>query len=381
MGTRTYPVLYGKSSKDTIKIWKIWVIGYDDQSTIVTEYGQMNGKMQQSTQRVTEGKNIGRSNETTHFEQACSEAESKWKKQKDKNYTEKEEELKSELQLLPMLAQKYNERKQYITWNAYAQPKLNGVRCLVQRKGDKIFFLSRNGKLYKNFNLYMEPQFLAFMKDAEILDGEMYNHGDLTFQELISAIKDEKTPDLNTLKKYVHFHCYDRAGQGGFKERYLDWKAALPNGLHVPYLSFVSTLMVANEKELKALHGVFVENGYEGTIIRSGSTDPYCFQYRDNQLQKYKDFIDEEFVIVGCKDGKGKDEHKAIFRCQSKSKTGGVYGDGTFDVRCKATMKEREEQWKNRTRYKGKLLTVRYQTLSDEGIPIFPVGIVVRDYE
>lgn len=381
MGVRTYPVLYGKSSGDSIKIWRIWVIGDDKQSTIVTEYGQKNGKMQQSAQRVTEGKNVGRSNETTHFEQACSEAESKWKKQKDKNYVEKEEELKSELQLLPMLAQKYNERKQHITWNAYVQPKLNGVRCLVQRKGDKIFFWSRKGKLYKNFNLYMEPQFLAFMKDEEILDGEMYNHGDLTFQELISAIKDEKTPDLDTLKKHVQFHCYDRAGQGGFKERYLDWKSELPNGLHAPYLSFVTTLMVANEKELKALHGVFVEKGYEGSIIRSGSTDPYCFQYRDNQLQKYKDFIDEEFVIVGCKDGKGKDEHKAIFRCQSKSKTGGVYGDGTFDVRCKATMKEREEQWKNRKEYIGKPLTVRYQTLSDEGIPIFPVGIVVRDYE
>lgn len=44
-------------------------------------------------------------------------------------------------------------------------------------------------------------------------------------------------------------------------------------------------------------------------------------------------------------------------------------------------MKEREEQWKNRKEYIGNSLTVRYQTLSDEGIPISPVGIVVRDYE
>lgn len=172
---------------------------------------------------------------------------------------ENENELNHELKLLPMLAQKYSERKHQIVWYAYVQPKLNGVRCLVQRKGDKIFFWSRKGKLYKNFNLYMEPQFLSFMKDGEILDGEMYNHGDLTFQELISAIKDEKTPDLDTLKKYVQFHCYDRAGQGGFKERYLDWKGQLPNGLHAPYLEFVTTLVIAHEKELKAIHGVYVE--------------------------------------------------------------------------------------------------------------------------
>jgi len=29
----------------------------------------------------------------------------------------------------------------------------------------------------------------------------------------------------------------------------------------------------------------------------------------------------------------------------------------------------------------GKKLTVRYQEKSEDGIPIFPVGIVVRDYE
>ncbi len=377
----TYPILYGKSSGGAIKQWEISVQKKNDFSLIVVKHGQKNGKIQVSSQKVTEGKNIGRSNETNHFTQACMEAESKWNKQLDKNYVQDESKLNGELQLLPMLAQKYNERKKYIVWPAYVQPKLNGVRCMVCRIKDQIIYLSRKGKLYKNFTLYMDPQFLNIMKDGEILDGEMYNHGDLTFQQLISAIKDEKTPDLDTLKKYVHFHCYDRAGDGGFKERYIDWKYALRNGINAPYFSFVSTQLVANETELKALHGVYVEKGYEGSIVRSGSNDPYCFQYRHNQLQKYKDFIDEEFVIVGCKDGKGKDEHKAIFRCQSKSKTGGVYGDGTFDVRCKATMKEREHQWNNRKEFIGKQLTVRYQSLSDEGIPIFPVGIVVRDYE
>jgi len=391
----TYPILYGLSSKGVVKVWTIWVERKVDSSVIFTKHGQMNGKMQISHQTVTEGKNIGRSNETDHFVQACLEAESKLKKQYDKNYSEvvpKSGEGTDEQdndgssvggsKLLPMLAQKFNERKKYIQWPAFVQPKLNGVRCLVERKGDNIFYWSRKGKIYKNFSLYMNPQFLSFMKDGEILDGEMYNHGDLTFQQLISAIKDEKTPDIDTLKKHVHFHCYDRASsEGGFKKRYILWHGKLPNSLNVPYLSFVKTVVVLNETEMKAMHGIFVEQGYEGSIVRSDSNDAYRFQYRDNQLQKYKDFVDEEFEIVGCKDGRGKDEHKAIFRCQTSSKTGGVYGDGTFDVRCKATMVEREEQWNNRKSYMGKQLTVRYQTLSDEGIPIFPVGIAVRDYE
>jgi hypothetical protein len=31
--------------------------------------------------------------------------------------------------------------------------------------------------------------------------------------------------------------------------------------------------------------------------------------------------------------------------------------------------------------YVGKKLTVRYQELTDEGLPRFPVGVAFRDYE
>jgi DNA ligase-1 len=84
--------------------------------------------------------------------------------------------------------------------------------------------------------------------------------------------------------------------------------------------------------------------------------------------------LDAEFEIVGCDEGSGKDEGKAIFVCKIKN-------GKTFSVRCKGADEVRQEQWKNRKAYIGKELTVRYQTLSDDGIPIFPVGIIVRDYE
>jgi ATP-dependent DNA ligase len=201
----------------------------------------------------------------------------------------------------------------------------------------------------------------------------MYNHGDLTFQELMSLIKDEKTPELDKLKKYVKFHCYDRpSGKGGFKDRYIKYRYEIPNGLN--YLRLVDTFSIKNDKDVAKYHGQFTEAGYEGSIIRSGGDEPYNFQYRDNQLQKHKDFMDDEFVIVGCKEGTGKDEGKAIFRCKIKS-------GAEFDVRCKGADEVRVEQWENRKNYIGKELTVRYQCLSDDGIPIFPVGIAVRDYE
>jgi DNA ligase-1 len=362
------------SSKGVTKVWTIWVNKTSEGATITVEHGQMGGKLQEAKETIREGKNIGKANETSPYEQACLEAESKWKKQLDKNYTEEIPVSGAEApKLLPMLAQKYKERAKYLVWPAFIQPKLNGVRCLVERKRNKIIFWSRKAKQYKNFNLYMEQEFLSFMQDGDILDGEMYNHGDLTFQELMSLIKDEKTPELDKLKKYVKFWCYDRpAGDLGFKDRYVKVMRLIPNGLN--YVRLVTTWCIDSPLQVDTQHGKFCSEGYEGSIIRSGGDEPYNFQYRDNQLQKHKDFLDAEFKIVGCKEGVGKDEGKAIFRC--------VTDQGKeFDVRCKGADEIRQEQWRNRKSYMNKDLTVRYQSLSDDGIPIFPVGICVRDYE
>lgn len=371
---KVFPTLYGVSSKGVTKVWKISVDRGSDvckgDAVILVEHGQLDGKIQKSPETIREGKNIGKANETTPYEQACLEAESKWKKQRDKNYTEQLPTTGGAitLKLLPMLAQKFKERKHKIVWPAYIQPKFNGVRCLVERKNGKMIFWTRKAKQYKNFNLYMEETFLSIMEDGDILDGEMYNHGEITFQQLMSLIKDEKTPDLASLKKYVKFYCYDvPTGKGGFKDRY--WKRKIQDS---GYLRAVHTISTHNEAEMLEYHKKFTEEGYEGTMVRSGGDEPYKFQYRDNQLQKYKDFLDDEFKIIGAKEGVGSAEGQATLRCVTK--------DGKeFDVRCKGENAVREEQWKNWKSYVGKELTVRYQTLSDDGIPIFPVGIAIRE--
>jgi DNA ligase-1 len=52
-----------------------------------------------------------------------------------------------------------------------------------------------------------------------------------------------------------------------------------------------------------------------------------------------------------------------------------------FSVRPKGTREMRTEWFKDIKKLTGEKLTVRYQNLSEDGIPIFPVGICVRDYE
>jgi DNA ligase-1 len=367
-----FPKLYGVSSTGAVKEWEIGVIEEDGVAVIVTTHGQLNGKKQVAKEKVREGKNLGRSNETTPYEQAVMDAESKWKKKKDANYSEAVPSVDAGMpkiapNMLPMLALKLADRKHDLVWPVFAQAKFNGVRCLIKRKGDLITFTSRKGKAYKNFN-YMIPELVELMLDGEVFDGEMYNHGEISFQKLCSLVKEEKNPDFEALKRYVKFYNYDYVSDKGFKERK---KHLFADG---KYVRKVDSYLLEYEKDIYTLHNQVVAEGYEGVMVRSGGDEGYKFQYRSPALLKYKEFQDEEYKIVGGREGVGKDEGQCIFKCQMEN-------GKTFDVKCKGPNEVRQEQFKNLKSYIGKMLSVRFQSFTDDGIPLFPVGIVVRDYE
>ena len=89
---------------------------------------------------------------------------------------------------------------------------------------------------------------------------------------------------------------------------------------------------------------------------------------------KYKDFIDEEFVIVGGHEGTGDDIGTVVFDCRTK--------DGKiFAVRPRGSRELRREWMTDIEKIIGKELTIRYQNLSEDNVPIFPVGLAIRDYE
>jgi DNA ligase-1 len=146
----------------------------------------------------------------------------------------------------------------------------------------------------------------------------------------------------------------------------LDLEQAFP-----PQVRLVTTIVVNNEEELFRAHATFVQRGYEGTIVRSGD-DGYNIGHRSNSLLKLKDFQDSEFIIVGVVEGKGSFKGKAIFVCETE--------DGyVFTVVPEGTHEYKTELWDTREDHPGKWLTVRYQDLSEDGAPQFPVGVVIRE--
>jgi len=139
-----FETLFAKDKNGKVKQWKIHVEDHGSYSRIVYSYGYINGKQIEYKLDVTSGKNIGKKNETTHFEQACSDARSRWeKKQNIDKYVddllteEDEKEIKNKINEeenekipAPMLAQDFNKHSKKIKYPCYVQPKLDGYALL-----------------------------------------------------------------------------------------------------------------------------------------------------------------------------------------------------------------------------------------------------------
>ena len=114
----------------------------------------------------------------------------------------------------PMLAYPVNNKPIDYTKKVFIQPKLDGVRCVIQygdgvSPGVKAY--SRTGKEWKNIDHILKELVPFFMKYPQvILDGELYNH-DLKkdFEKIISLVRKTKPTDEDRLEssEMVQFHC------------------------------------------------------------------------------------------------------------------------------------------------------------------------------
>lgn len=364
---KRFPTLYSKTKTGKVQQWTISVTDeYDDVVKIVTEFGQQGGQIQTTFKTIKVGKNLGKANSTTIEEQAISEAESMWKKKQLSNYREV---LGENLTLLPMLAHKFENTK--INYPIAVQPKLNGVRCLASYKDGKIIFTSRKGKVYENLE-HIEKELSLVMEEGDIFDGEIFSKS-LDFQEIIKRVKRSKTDrsDINDIK--VEYWVYDLVNTTlTFEERFAYLFNKLQKSIF-QYVKVTPTDNVANFAELEKWHSFFNREGYEGTMIRN-LKGLYLIEHRSYDLLKLKDFLEDEFEIIGGSEGTGRDEGTVIFEVKNNSQN-------TFKVRPKGSYEQRTQWFVDLEKLIGKKLTVKYQELSQDGIPIFPVGIAIRDYE
>jgi DNA ligase-1 len=372
----TLPTLYGKDISGKSKQWTATVFTDGQRARYTVEYGQVGGKLQTTSTDYTEGKNIGKKNETTPLQQCCSEIRKKWadKKEKERYSETMDDSDAGGSKVFPMLAHVYDPKKNTrILYPCFVQPKLDGLRCLIYKESNgSIVTQSRTGGFYATMGHITNglTQFFEIHPTA-VLDGELYTNI-YPFEELCGIIKrTTKLSDADLEKlRFVHFHIYDVVLP---KSPYTDRYAFIVQNAHLfPPSSFeiVKTEEVTNVTEFKQKFTEYIQEGYEGIMLRNKKG--LYVNNRSHDLQKYKEFEEDEFVIVGFEEARGRDAGSVIWICATKT------GE-KFDCRPIGSLEHRSELFRNASTHIGKMLTVKFQELSENGIPRFPSGKAIRE--
>lgn len=276
----------------------------------------------------------------------------------------------------PMLAKEFENHEKKVTYPCYVQPKVDGIRCIT----DGQRFWSRNGKLFPQQNL----KHLQLPRFPYLVDGELSLTGFMDFEEIVSVVKRGGHVD----RRRICFNAFDIMT----KDPYVLRKMALKYLFHsfqakilANQWNRLTTKKVASIQDLRKCHRLFLDQGYEGTMVRSALG--LYVPKRTPDLLKWKPLKEGEFTIVGVKEAKGKDRGTPIYVCATEPividlDDDDVQEDWTeFRVRPMGTMKQRRRMWRERRRAIGKPLTVEYQNLTRYGVPRFPRAKVLRDYE
>jgi DNA ligase-1 len=363
-----------------------WTVGVDG-ATMWTEWGQADGVIQRSERVYTEGKQ-GRSAE----QQAVFEAEASARKKARMGFAPLDAAAAPrprddpDAPPLPMLATDWTKvkRPERLLEGYILQPKLDGIRCVADTKTGRLF--SRTGKELHGLGHIGEALVLAgevARPPGRCVDGEIYKHG-ASFQGIVGAARRTVNMDPEE-SRCLELHVFDVVKDAPAEarlEQLSSWLIAA-QGLTTPG-RLASIQFVHMEPghpcdtigQLRAAIDVavarFEAEGYEGAIARAAS-GAYAKNKRSLDLVKAKRFRQEEFRVKGLEERAKQPGVVATVRC--------ITGTGQeFGATPECTHAEKKAMWQRRAEYlDGRwFATVRFQELSDGGVPRFPVCAGLR---
>ena len=281
----------------------------------------------------------------------------------------------------PMLAYPVSKKEIDYSKPVFVQPKLDGVRCVIQanwvpgtNQVASIKAYSRTGKEWKNINHILKELYPFFCKYPNIiLDGELYNHDFKDdFEQIISMVRKTKPTDEARLKsaENVQFHCYDIIDEDmNFEDRDEFIKQAVPRNHCIKH---VKTIKVHSEEFAKVHHKNRLADGYEGSIVRTN--DVYKCG-RSWSLRKFKEFHDEEAMLIDWVEGKGK-RKGTIGKFKAVDADGVVFGMPVMD-----NFAYLQENFEYMKQWLGKTATFTYFEKTKAGSYRHPLFKCIRDYE
>ena len=275
-----------------------------------------------------------------------------------------------------MLAYPVSDKPIDYTKPVFIQPKLDGVRCLIQYdKKQGVTAWSRTGKQWKNIMHITKSLEKWFQSNqTTVLDGELYNH-DLRddFEQIISIVRRQNPDDIDMLESQdmVQFHCYDiiHPDNSTFEERDRFIRCCVPE---TNYVKHVPTNLVFRADDSKVYHRRNLDNGYEGSILRTN--DVYKCG-RSWNLRKFKDFQDDEALILDWVEGLGK-RAGTIGKFMVQDVDGNVFGMPVMDK-----FKYLQDNFEEMKTWVGKFATFTYFERTKAGSYRHPLFKCIRDYE
>lgn len=350
--------LYSKDNKGDLRVWSIYTEG----SEVVVKHGKLGGKITEKRYSA-EGKNQGKSNETTSEQQAVLEAEAKYVKQLKSGYFVDKDDALDFQEFTPMKANNYKDYSHKITYPCLGQKKLDGMKLMIDKNGQA---WSKQGEPIEL------PAHWVGVKEFAIncggLDGEVYaglKHKEgLSLQKIISAFR---KPNEDTHK--LQYWVYDIPNDSTMLER-----SRTISYLHDSKPESV-ILVVGSMLHCTEDADAFFENtvglGYEGVVYRNLASK-YEFGKRSYNLIKRKSRQTTEAVVQSVeKDRNG----WGILHCKTFE---GV------EFKCQMRVDAAEKNYRlyeNALEIIGKTIEVEFEDYSDDGVPCKCIGVGLREVD
>lgn len=283
----------------------------------------------------------------------------------------------------PMCAFKWQDHRAKLTFPFYVQPKLNGVRALyhqgiMQSRGLR----EEEGKVWDPSVVLHFTQPLAHAcPPTWILDGELYCHGK-SLQQINSAVA-VKRKSISSITHEIHYHIFDiidtQCLHRPFHER-AELLELLKTQLVIHQattVQVVPTVCVNNPGLDDELYQSYRSQGYEGLMYRLPLA-PYGFaeecgnkENRWKSLLKRKGWIDDEFLILGFELTIGTKGNQGFqLTCQTEQGHEFTVGSG---------LTVEQQNYYSQNSPEGFLAKVRFEMLSDKGIPLKPTLEAILD--
>ena len=349
-----FPILFKNK-----RFWKIQVHSISPQkASITTESGQINGKITKTSPTYIT-KSIGNK---SPLQRAIQLAQTKWQnKITIDGYNPKKTSNSIFSPMKPSNWEKYSNK---ISYPAFLQPKLDGVRMYSYLSNGTIKTLSRQNKPIPNIPHIQNHLQKIFHKYPNItLDGELLIQKPLQQKELRGLLS-KKYLDESNLQKInkISYNIFDLINNNNPNETFKSrWELAQKIAKEYNDINLVPTYIINSKNEVNQLFNELIEKGFEGAVIRNMNSTYQMGKISQN-TQKIKLYFMDEFKITNYHEGKGSNEGTVIWEVQCLKNP-----KRTFKVRPMGTRENKKKLLENAEKFIGKKLEVYFYEKNQDG--------------